>query len=201
MIKLPYSNDSVVYGNSGEILNEFPDKSVPVILADPPYDLEEDTIDYFHSEFMRICSGVVIVFCSPENQWEYPAYQYLFWIKPISTKNTVKHYSRFVEMICIYEEHKWNREGRHWSQFTNTFHDLVDDPSLHPNRKPPSLIERLILNHSEEGDVILDPFFGSGVVGEVCEYTGRHFIGIENDPKYALSFDYRTYNIIGNDDG
>lgn len=81
------------------------------------------------------------------------------------------------------EKKEWNC-NRHWSQYTNVFMDLVDDAKKHPYRKPPSLIERLILNHTNEGDTILDPFAGSGVVKEVCMKLGRNSISIEIEGKF-----------------
>lgn len=167
-----------ILGNSFEMLPNFTDKSVDMILTDVPYDLNQEQKEYLHQHFLRISRGWVIVFSPPENQWILPANQYLFWIKPISTKNTIKSYSRFVEMIFIYGRGQWNNE-RHWSQYTNVFTDLVDDATLHPFRKPPSLVTRLILNHSKEGDLILDPFCGSGVVGNVAKELKRLSINID----------------------
>ena len=106
-----------IFGDSFLLLPQLPDKSVQCILTDVPYDLIEERKIWLHAEFKRICSGIIIVFSPPENQWILPADQYGFWIKPISTKNTSKSYSRFVEMIFFYGHHKWNF-GRHWSQFT-----------------------------------------------------------------------------------
>jgi DNA modification methylase len=57
----------------------------------------------------------------------------------------------------------------------------VDDTKKHAFRKPPSLIERLIRNHTDVGTLILDPFAGSGVVGEVAQGLGRKYICIEQD--------------------
>jgi len=164
-----YSEDSF------DLLIKLPGNSVDLILTDPPYDFIFSEKDFIHQEFLRICKGTVIVFSPPDNQWILPADQYLFWIKPISTKNTSKNYSRFVEMIFVYRSGTWNAK-RHWSQYTNVFMDLVDDAKLHPFRKPPSLIERLILNHSNKGDMILDPFSGSGVVKDVAMRHGRDCI-------------------------
>jgi DNA modification methylase len=175
--------DKITIGDSFKLLPEFPDKSVPVILTDVPYDMSPNEKLFLHTNFLRICSGIVIVFSPPENQWILPADQYLFWEKPISTKNTSKSYSRFVEMIFVYGRHVWNC-NRHWSQYTNVFKDLVDDTSVHSYRKPPSLIERLIKNHSNSGDIILDPFAGSGVVAHTARDLARHFIAIEKDSKY-----------------
>ena len=149
-------------------------KKADLVLTDPPYDFSEEEKRFFHEHFMRIAPAA-IVFSPPENQWILPAEQYLFWIKPTSTKNTSKRYSRFVEMIFIYGEPKWIT-GQHWSRYTNIFTDIVDSTSLHPFRKPPSLIERLVLNHTEEGDLIIDPFAGSGVVEEICARLNRRCI-------------------------
>lgn len=50
---------------------------------------------------------------------------------------------------------------------------------------PPKLIEPCILAGSRPGDVVLDPFFGSGTTGEVCERLGRKWLGIELNPEYG----------------
>lgn len=50
---------------------------------------------------------------------------------------------------------------------------------------PPKLIEPCILAGSRAGDMVLDPFAGSGTTGVVCKRTGRNFIGIELNPTYA----------------
>jgi modification methylase len=55
----------------------------------------------------------------------------------------------------------------------------------HSTQKPESLLHRVIVSSSKPGDVILDPFFGSGTTGAVAKRLGRHFIGIERDPGYA----------------
>jgi len=54
----------------------------------------------------------------------------------------------------------------------------------HPTQKPEALLYRVILSASNKGDVILDPFFGSGTTGAVAKKLGRCFIGIERDRKY-----------------
>lgn len=55
---------------------------------------------------------------------------------------------------------------------------------LHPTQKPVELMKILIENSSNEGDVVLDPFMGSGSTGVACLNTNRRFIGIELDKKY-----------------
>ncbi len=60
-----------------------------------------------------------------------------------------------------------------------------DGQKRHPTQKPESLLQRVILASSKPGDVILDPFFGTGTTGAVAKYLGRNFIGIERDTDYA----------------
>jgi modification methylase len=55
----------------------------------------------------------------------------------------------------------------------------------HPTQKPESLLARVLLSASNPGDVVLDPFFGTGTTGAVAKRLGRHFIGVERDSTYA----------------
>lgn len=55
----------------------------------------------------------------------------------------------------------------------------------HPTQKPEYLLERIILASTNEGDVLLDPFSGSGTTGVVANKLGREFIGIENEKEYV----------------
>lgn len=58
---------------------------------------------------------------------------------------------------------------------------------LHPTQKPEALLRRVLLASSHPGDVVLDPFFGTGTTGAVAKQLGRHFIGIEADAAYAAA--------------
>ncbi len=55
----------------------------------------------------------------------------------------------------------------------------------HPTQKPEALLHRIILASSNTGDVVLDPFLGSGTTAAVAKRLGRRFIGIERDETYA----------------
>ncbi|XSG81016.1 MAG: site-specific DNA-methyltransferase [Methyloligella sp. ZOD6] len=55
----------------------------------------------------------------------------------------------------------------------------------HPTQKPEALLGRVILASSNAGDVVLDPFAGSGTTAAAAKKLGRHYIGIERDPEYA----------------
>lgn len=54
----------------------------------------------------------------------------------------------------------------------------------HPTEKPYKLMQVMIENSSNEGDIVLDPFMGAGSTGIACKYLNRKFIGIEIDKKY-----------------
>ena len=54
----------------------------------------------------------------------------------------------------------------------------------HPTQKPEALLHRVLVGSTNPGDVILDPFFGSGTTGAVAKRLGRHFVGIERDAGY-----------------
>jgi modification methylase len=58
---------------------------------------------------------------------------------------------------------------------------------LHPTQKPESLLARVLLSASNPGDVVLDPFFGTGTTGAVAKKLGRHFIGLEREESYAAA--------------
>ncbi len=55
---------------------------------------------------------------------------------------------------------------------------------VHPTQKPEALIARILLASTRLGDVVLDPFFGSGTTGAVAKKLGRHFVGIEREERY-----------------
>jgi modification methylase len=61
----------------------------------------------------------------------------------------------------------------------------ADGQKAHSTQKPEALLHRVIVSSTKPGDVILDPFFGSGTTGAVAKRLGRRFIGIEREKVYA----------------
>ena len=57
----------------------------------------------------------------------------------------------------------------------------------HPTQKPEALLHRVLLASTSPGDVVLDPFFGTGTTGAVARRLGRRWLGIERDPDYAAA--------------
>jgi modification methylase len=77
--------------------------------------------------------------------------------------------------LCTGEERLKTREGR----------------KLHPTQKPEALLARVILAASRPGDLVLDPFLGSGTTGAVAKRLNRRFLGIERDRAYAQAAEKR----------
>ncbi|MEN3930384.1 site-specific DNA-methyltransferase [Microvirga sp. W0021] len=75
---------------------------------------------------------------------------------------------------------------------------LKDDngQKVHPTQKPEALLARIMLSCSNPGDVILDPFFGSGTTGAVAKKLGRNFIGLEREQVYAKAARQRIDNVV-----
>ena len=67
----------------------------------------------------------------------------------------------------------------------------TDGRKTHPTQKPEALLARVLMSASNPGDVVLDPFFGTGTTGAVAKRLGREFIGLERDPLYAKAADAR----------
>jgi DNA modification methylase len=72
----------------------------------------------------------------------------------------------------------------------------INGEKAHPTQKPEALLKRVILSSSNQGDVVLDPFFGSGTTGAVAKSLGRHWIGIEASPEYIVLAQQRIDTIM-----
>ncbi len=103
------------------------------------------------------------------------AHEYLFLLS--------KSEKYFYDYDAILEKSNFNGASRNrrtvWEVNTEPF------PEAHFATFPPKLIEPCILAGSQKGDRVLDPFFGTGTVGEVCLKLRRKFTGIEIKEEYA----------------
>ena len=70
-----------------------------------------------------------------------------------------------------------------------------DGRKAHPTQKPEALLHRVILASSKPGDLILDPFFGTGTTGAVARRLGRRWIGLERDGDYARAAEERIAKV------
>lgn len=98
------------------------------------------------------------------------------------TKITNRWYMKQTEFVIYF----WKGKAKTINNPNNT--NMVSFPTVkgksHIAEKPISLMNYLIANSTQEGDLVLDPFMGSGTTGVACAQLGRKFIGIEIDPDY-----------------
>lgn len=134
------------------------------------------------------------------------------WYKPNSMPNITKRiFTHSTEFVCWFVKGKgWTfnykqlkqlnpnktKEGN--SKQMKDFIDFIEIPivqgkerlkgksneTLHPTQKPEKLLELLLLASSNEGDLVLDPFFGTGTTGNVASKLKRRWIGIEINKEY-----------------
>lgn len=145
---------------------------------------------------IKICTGWFLAFCTPEGvtPWrdalEAGGAKYkraCVWVKPdaapqFNGQGPAMGAEMFVAAWCGSGHSKWNGGGRR-NVFTHLTNSSERD-GLHPTEKPLPLMRELVGLFCNAGDVVLDPFMGSGTTGLACLRGGRRFIGIENDEKY-----------------
>jgi len=84
-----------------------------------------------------------------------------------------------------------------WTLPLCTGHERIKNDKgekAHPTQKPQSLLYRILLGTTNVGDVVVDPFFGTGTTGAVCKMLGRKYIGIEREEYYAKVAEKRIKN-------
>jgi len=72
-----------------------------------------------------------------------------------------------------------------WDDITVPFWSMAEN-TAHPAQKPEKLLAKIILASSDPGDVVLDPFLGSGSTSVTAKKLGRHWLGIEQNPQYCV---------------
>lgn len=93
-----------------------------------------------------------------------------------------------------------------WTDISIPFWSMPEN-TPHPTQKPEKLIAKLILASSDAGDVVLDPFLGSGTTSVTAKKLGRNYIGIEREKEYVALAEKRledantNKNIQGLEDG
>lgn len=200
----PYN---VKYKSHGEALNESGKESLKNDDLDPA-DFKKLIDEAFHRMFEVAKTGAPFYICSG---WQsYPQFLasmlacgfyhsgMIIWVKPGGT----------ISFADYKAQHEWIAKAKKpdtkvaqsiiygWSQGTHTFYgsneyDVWEMPRkatsnyLHPTEKPDWLPMRAIRNSTKRGDIVLDPFSGSGSVMSACEKTGRRAFMIEMDPKFC----------------
>ncbi len=235
--------NQILQGDCVEILNRLPEKSVDLIFADPPYNLQlsqdlwrpnmtkvdavTDSWDKFDSfaaydaftrAWLGACrrvlkdTGTIWVIGSYHNIYRvgsilmdlgYWVLNDVLWIK----KNGMPHF-KGVRFANAHETLIWAKKQQA-GRYTFNYHAMkqlnggkqmrsdwvipicsgaerikVNGAKAHSTQKPEALLYRVIVSSSNPGDVVLDPFFGTGTTGAVAKRLGRQWIGIERDPFY-----------------
>lgn len=237
--------DTIIKGDCVAALESLPEKSVDVIFADPPYNLQldgdlhrpdqskvdavDDHWDQFDSfaaydAFTRAWllaarrvlkpSGTIWVIGSYHNIFRVGAsLQDLgYWIlnDVVWRKTNPMPNFRGRRFQNAHETMIWASRDQNAKGYTFNYEALKaanDDiqmrsdwlfpictgperlkdengDKLHPTQKPEALLARVMMASTKPGDVVLDPFFGSGTTGAVARRLGRHFIGIEREQAY-----------------
>jgi len=82
------------------------------------------------------------------------------------------------------ERFRWTHPSNIWIDLCVPFWSMREN-TVHPTQKPERLIERIVEASSRKGDVVLDPFMGSGTTAVVCRRLGRRFVGFEINADYV----------------
>jgi modification methylase len=249
--------DTIILGDCLEELRKLPDRSVDLVFADPPYNLQlggdllrpdnskvdavDDHWDQFESfaaydtftkawlgECRRILKddGALWVIGSYHNIFRVGAtLQDLgFWILNdiVWRKSNPMPNFKGTRFTNAHETMIWATKSRGGKRYTFNYdamkmandelqmrsdwslplctgeERLKDEAGVkaHPTQKPEALLHRVILASTRPGDLILDPFFGTGTTGAAARRLGRHYIGIEREEAYAKLAKARIAKVI-----
>lgn len=144
----------------------------------------------------ELCSGWMLSFCQAEavSLWrdahEAAGAKYkraMVWLKPDGAPQFTGDrpgmgYESIVASWCGTGRSKWNGGGKH-GVFSHPNRES-NNPKQHMTQKPSTLMRELVDLFTAQGNIILDPFMGSGTTGVAAIQLGRSFIGIEREPKY-----------------
>ncbi len=191
--------NKIIHGDCLEIMKHIPDHKV-ITITDPPYGKKADkgtngfgsaknrryvnewdsvipSKEYF-DEILRVSRHVIIFggnyfahLLSSSKCW-------LVWDK----KGDIAFQNPFADCELLYTS--FTKPIKKYVFKQQGFITDSKDVRYHPTQKPSELLERLILDWTQENDIILDPFIGSGTTAIACINTKRRFVGIEKDQHY-----------------
>lgn len=192
-------------------MKEIDDKSIDLILTDPPYGMEFrsnyrnkkydkiendnnlDWLEEFITEIKRTSKedAHIYVFCSfhkvdifkQELEKQFKVKNILIWEKNNTGMGDLYgDYAPKYEMIIFCSNGNKKLNG---NRIANIIKADKTGNTLHPTEKPLELIKLLITKSSNEDDIILDPFLGSGTTAVACKQLNRNYIGIELSEEYC----------------
>ncbi len=203
--------NKIYQGDCLEELDKLKEKSIDLVIIDPPFFMKLDhfkTRTFFKRNFadlgiiegffkqvfekiIRVLKDDGRLYCFCDGQ-SYP----LFWfylfpytksVRPLiwDKKTSINGYSwRHQHEIIIFAEMPKAKPIPSGDGDILRFNAVKVDERTHPAEKPLDLIKSLILKSTKEGDIVLDCFAGTGVVGIGCKETKRNYILIEKEPSY-----------------
>lgn len=181
-----------------------PDKSIDLIITDPPYGLNkvgirnDNDLSLFYSslpESYRVLKddSFYITFFStkflPEIFKNNPFSYYWNFILycPNGRVSSSIGFTKYMSCIVFKKGNaRIVKKGK--DIFMDTPGSMIEPDEgfiNHPTPKPKTFIKEILAMFSKENDIILDPFIGSGSVAVACKQTGRNYIGFEIDEKYS----------------
>lgn len=199
-------------GDCLELMRDIPDGSVDMICTDPPYGMSyqsnrrtvaeqhrkienDDSLDWlgeFVDQSYRVAknNSAHYFFCSFHHidkfkqalEKRFKIKNCLVWEKDNHSTGDLKgDFAPKIEFVLFVHKGRSLIRGK---RDPNIFKFARTRNELHPTQKPVDLMEYLISKFSDTGDVILDPFAGSGTTAIAALNTGRGYICIEKDPEY-----------------
>jgi DNA modification methylase len=185
--------DTIIRADSFKELPALASQSIDFAFADPPYGIQKAGWDSaypsvnFEAELLRICRKGIAVTPGQENiatciNRMGAAYQGIHIGRNLNgmTFNKIGFENTIISVI-----------GGGAVRGTSFFEFSVSgEKPPHPSPKPIEYMLKLILRFTNPGDIVLDPFSGSGTTAVACHKLGRHFVCFESDIQYhALSLE------------
>jgi adenine-specific DNA-methyltransferase len=199
----------IVTGECVKVMQEMPAASVDCVVTDPPYlvnyhsrdgrgyrnDNPSDTswLAPTYRELFRVlkpdrfCVSFygftkAEAFLAAWREAGFDLIEHLVWVKPYASSE--KFARRYHEQAYLLAK---GRPRKPRLRLPDVLEWRYTGNDLHPSQKPVMAILPLIMAYSEKGDIVLDPFAGSGTTAVAAQELGRRYIGIELDPVYAAT--------------
>jgi len=212
-------NIDIIYNEDCLIgMNRIPDRSVDLIVMDPPYSFQstEGAGAYgksrpYYKELKTLAEGItnefldallskmkavnIYIWCNKAQLRQYFDYfedrgcftELLTWHKTNPIPTCCNKYLSDTEYLFFAKDSGVKIYGSYETKrkfYVSSLNTADKDRYGHPTIKPLNIIKNLIINSSKEGDVVLDPFIGSGTTAVASKMLGRHYIGFEIEPAY-----------------
>lgn len=197
----------IIEGDCREIMAGMGANSVDVVITDPPYGLGFDYLEYedtrenlksliaeFLPEAIRVAKKRAIVLCGPTQITLYPESD---WVGCVKWNTTGSHgrygFNQWTPVLMYGKDRKGLKtiDGILKSDVISInggggvgFQRSAEEKK-HTCPKPMTIMKPIVLRHTAPGDVVLDPFNGSGSTGKAAVREGFDYIGIELDPEYV----------------